>query len=64
MAQQLNYTTNDQIAWPRIDLPTYDFTVNFDHENVAMFRLAYDPDKCVPPRQGQLFPQGAPLFGI
>jgi hypothetical protein len=65
MAQKLNYDPNENIGAQRTAINVnWSATGNFDYENIGMFRLAFDADRLVPPRQGQLFPVNAPLFDL
>lgn len=65
MATQLNYQTSEALASPHGSVAvSWSVTGNFDYENVKMNRLAFDADRCIPPRQGQLFPVLVPLHTI
>lgn len=65
MAQQINYDANENIGMARTAISlNWSATGNFDYENVKVERFAFDADRCIPPRQGQLFPAAAPLFSV
>jgi hypothetical protein len=58
--------TTDLIPWAEFSatIPVVGLNSYNSEENIRMSRLAFDADRLIPPRQGQLFPQGAPLFGV
>lgn len=63
MASQLNYNPNENIGSVQTAINVFwSASGIFDYENIGNLRFAFDADRLIPPREGQLYPQG-PFFG-
>jgi hypothetical protein len=74
MSQQLNYLDYEigtQVHSPtvifgseNVPSPHGSIITEPGNEHIRNLRFAFDPDRCLPPREGQIYPVLTPLFTV